>query len=120
MAGLEIKHAGQADETRKMSGKGEVNVVKLGDHSALTGTWEPGWRWSEHVKPISGGDSCQATHLIYATSGRMKVVMEDGTEGEIGPGDFAWIAPGHDAWVVGDEAFTGVDFGGYAQYAKGS
>ena len=118
MAGLSIKNAGQADEVRQMSGMGEVNVVKLGEHSALSGTWQPGWRWSDHVKPIAGGDSCQATHLIYAISGQMKVVMDDGTEGEIGPGDLAWIAPGHDAWVVGDEAFTGVDFGGYSQYAK--
>lgn len=119
MAGLEIKNASQADETRPMSGKGEVKVVKLGEHSALAGTWEPGWRWSEHVKPIAGTDSCQATHLIYGISGRMKVAMEDGSEGEIGAGDFAWIAPGHDAWVEGDAPFVGVDFGGYAQYAKG-
>jgi hypothetical protein len=118
MAGLEIKSA--ADEQRPMTGKGEVDVFKVGGHTALSGTWEPGWRWSEHVKPIAGTDSCQATHLIYAISGHMKVVMEDGTEGEIGPGDFAFIAPGHDAWVEGDEPFKGVDFGGYAQYAKGS
>ena len=64
-------------------------------------------------------DSCEATHLIYAISGKMHVVMNDGTEGDIGPGDFASISPGHDAWVVGEEPFVGVDFGGYAQYAKG-
>jgi uncharacterized cupin superfamily protein len=55
---------------------------------------------------------------MYCISGRMKIVMADGTEGEIGPGDFASIAPGHDAWTVGNEACIAVDFGGYAQYAK--
>jgi quercetin dioxygenase-like cupin family protein len=119
MAGLEIKNAAQPDETRPMAGKGEVKVLNLGDRSALAVTFEPGWRWSDHVKPIAGTDSCQAPHLVYAISGRMKVVMDDGTEGQIGPGDFASIAPGHDAWIEGDEPFVGVDFGGYSQYAKG-
>jgi quercetin dioxygenase-like cupin family protein len=120
MAGLEIKNAQQPDERRSMSGKGEVQIVKIGDQSAMAGSWEPGWRWSEHMRPVAGTDSCEATHLIYAISGTMHVVMNDGTEGDIGPGDFASINPGHDAWVVGDEPFVGVDFGGYAQYAKGS
>ena len=118
MAGLEIKNAKHPDETRDMSGKGEVQVVKIGDHSAMAGTWAPGWKWSEHMQPIAGTDSCEATHLIYGISGKMHVVMNDGTEGDIGPGDFASIAPGHDAWVEGDEPFVGVDFGGYSQYAK--
>jgi quercetin dioxygenase-like cupin family protein len=80
--------------------------------------FQPGWRWSEDVKPIAGTQSCQAPHAIYVISGRMGIRMDDGTEGEIGPGDIAMIEPGHDAWVVGDEACVGVDFGGYASYAK--
>jgi hypothetical protein len=120
VAGLEIKNAKHPDETRDMSGKGEVQVVKIGDHSAMAGTWAPGWKWSEHMKPLAGTDSCEATHLIYGISGKMHVVMNDGTEGDIGASDFASIAPGHDAWVDGDEPFVGVDFGGYSQYAKRS
>jgi uncharacterized cupin superfamily protein len=119
VAGLEIKNKNSPDETRSLAGKGEVMVVNIGGHGAMSGTWEPGWKWSEHVKPLVGTDSCQAPHLLYCISGRMHVVMDDGTEGEIGPGDFASISPGHDAWVVGDEACVGVDFGGYAQYGKG-
>src|SRR5712691_1843130 len=69
----------------------------------MAGSWEPGWRWSEHMQPVAGTDSCEATHLIYAISGTMHVVMNDGSEGDIGPGDFASINPGHDAWVVGDD-----------------
>jgi hypothetical protein len=117
--GLEIKNVGSPDEVRQFVDKGHGGVLDLGGNPVLHGTFEPGWRWSEHVKPIAGTDTCQAPHLLYMISGRMGVRMDDGTEGEIGPGDVAHISPGHDAWVVGDEACVAVDFGGYAQYAKG-
>ncbi len=119
MAGLEIKSTLSPDETRSFVSHGHANVVNVGDHPVLLGTFEPGWRWSLHVKPLAGTGSCQAAHLLYVISGRMAVVMDDGTTGEVGPGDVAAIPPGHDAWTVGDEACVGVDFGGYAQYAKG-
>ena len=119
MAGLEVRHTGSPDETRMFAAHGHADVVDLGGHAVLLGTFEPGWRWSEDVKPIAKTDSCQAPHMMYCLSGRMGIRMEDGTEAEIGPGDVATIAPGHDAWVVGDEACVAVDFGGYAQYAKG-
>jgi uncharacterized cupin superfamily protein len=109
MAGLEIKNAQQPDERRSMSGKGEVQVVKIGDHSAMAGTWEPGWRWSEHIKPIAGTDSCQVDHRGTILAGRIHVVMNDGTEADAGAGDVYVIPPGHDAWVVGDEPLTFVD-----------
>jgi quercetin dioxygenase-like cupin family protein len=118
LAGLDVKNVDSPDETRPFADKGQAAVVEVSGHPVLYGTFEPGWRWSDHVKPIAGTDSCQATHLLYVLSGRMKVVMGDGSEGEIGPGDVAAIGPDHDAWVVGDEACVSVDFGGYAQYAK--
>ena len=66
-------------------------------------TFLPGWRWSQHVKPIAMTASCQADHRAYFISGRMKVVMDDGDEMEYGRADFAIVPPGHDAWVIGDE-----------------
>lgn len=78
----------------------------------------PGWRWSEHVKPIAGTDSCQAPHAAYVISGRMHVVMDDGTESDFGPGDVMIAPPGHDAWTVGDEACVCVDWSGVTNYAK--
>ncbi len=118
MSGLEVKNVGSPDEVRPFVANGHADVVNVGGGPVLYGTFEPGWRWSEHVKPIAGTDSCQAPHLLYIVSGRMGVRMDDGTEGEVGPGDVVSIAPGHDAWTVGDEACVGVDFGGYGQYAK--
>lgn len=73
-------------------------------------TMEPGWKWSECVKPVVGTDSCQARHVGVVQSGRLHVAHEDGTETEIGPGDAYVIEPGHDAWVLGDERFVGFEF----------
>jgi hypothetical protein len=118
MAGVDIKSKSSPDEVRQFAGHGHADVVTVSGHPVIYGTFEPGWRWSQDVKPIAKTDNCQATHLIFCISGRMSIQMEDGTEGEIGPGDIAAIEPGHDAWVVGDEACVTVDFGGYAQYAR--
>ena len=117
MAALAGKRFDQPDEVREFEGgSGRVELVDLNGHAVGRGTFEPGWRWSEHVKPIAGTEKCEATHLLYCMTGRMKIAHDDGTEAEIGPGDVATIEPGHDAWIVGDETFTSVDFGGYAQY----
>jgi len=118
MAGLEVKSFQNPDETRPFKDKGQAAVVNLGDGTAGLATFEPGWSWSEHVKPIAGTESCEAPHMAYVVSGRMKIVMDDGTEAEVGPGDAAVIPPGHDAWTVGEEACVMVDFGGMEGYAK--
>lgn len=120
MAGLEVKNVSSPEETRPFAdGKGQAAVLQLHGQPVLYGTFESGWRWSDHVKPIAKTDSCQATHVMYCVSGRMHVKMDDGAEQEIGPGDLAVIPPGHDAWTVGDEACVCVDWGGAANYAKG-
>jgi quercetin dioxygenase-like cupin family protein len=120
MSGLVRKSFDTPDETRPFEGDtGQFQLVNTLDHGAVgRATFLPGWRWSEHVKPIAKTDSCQATHVAYFVSGRMKVVMDDGEEMEYGPGDFAMMAPGHDAWTLGDEPCVLVDWGGYADYAK--
>ena len=117
MASLEKKSLDQPDETRPID-KGTVEVVELDGATVMRTTFQPGWRWSECVKPVVGTESCQTHHLGYAISGRMHVVMDDGTELEIGPGEAMQIPPGHDAWIVGDEAYVGVDFKGGSGYAK--
>jgi hypothetical protein len=118
VTGLEIKSVRSPEETRPFADKGAAAVVNVGGHPVLYGTFEPGWRWSEHVKPIAGTESCQQAHLGYVISGRMKVAMDDGSEGEVGPGDSCAIPPGHDAWTVGDEPCVMVDVSGMEQYAR--
>ncbi|KOU21178.1 cupin [Streptomyces sp. WM6372] len=119
MAAIVRKSFDQADETRPFAdGKGRLDVIQTDGGAVGRGVFEPGWRWSEHIKPLAGTDSCQASHTGYVVSGRMKVVMDDGAGEEYGPGDFMQIGPGHDAWVVGDEPCVAVDWTGFGNYAK--
>ena len=111
------KNLSDADEVRDFP-NGKIELVNTDSGPVGRATFEPGWRWSNDVKPIAGTDSCQAPHLGYYVSGRMHVVMDDGTELDYGPGDFADIPPGHDAWIVGDEPCVIVDWQGFADYAK--
>lgn len=105
------------DDTRKFE-KGKVEIVNFGNMTIGRAIFEPGWSWSKCVKPIVNTNSCQAPHTQYVVSGRLKVVMDDGTEEEFGPGDAAIIPPGHDAWVVGNESVVAIDFTGLKDYAK--
>jgi quercetin dioxygenase-like cupin family protein len=118
MAGLETKSLDAPDETRPFE-KGRAELVTLGGMTVGRAVLEPGWRWSEHVKPIAGTSSCEVAHAGYVVAGRLRVVMDDGSEGEAGPGDAFVIPAGHDAWTVGEETFVSVDFsGGMADYAR--
>src|ERR1700712_5079646 len=104
MPGLVRKSLDSPEETRPFeSGKGQLQLVNLEQGAVGRATFLPGWRWSEHVKPIAKTESCQASHMGYFVSGRMMVVMDDGEQLEYGPGDFAIMPAGHDAWIVGDE-----------------
>lgn len=116
---LEVKHGNAPDESRQFVQHGHAEMHNLGTGgTVMRGVFEPGWKWSQDVAPIAGTKSCQAPHLGYVVSGRMRIRMEDGAEEELGPGDIFKIGPGHDAWVVGSEACVMVDFAGYTEYAK--
>ncbi|MCU1378486.1 MAG: Cupin 2 conserved barrel domain protein [Acidimicrobiales bacterium] len=104
-----VKSFNAPDETRAPD-KTTVDVVDLGSAKAARMTMQPGWRWSECIKPVVGGDSCQARHVGMVASGQMHIVHEDGTERDLGPGDAYMIEPGHDAWIVGDEPYVGYEF----------
>ena len=106
----------QPEETRSFE-NGRVDLVEIAGNKVGRANLEPGWRWSTSVKPIVGTHSCQVAHVGYAISGRLHVVMDDGTELDIRAGDVYELAPGHDAWVDGDEAFQGVEFESMAHYA---
>ena len=109
MAGLTVRNFGSPDEVRTPD-KTKVEVVDLGGVKAARLTIQPGWRWSECIKPVVGTESCQAHHVGVMVSGAMHVVHSDGTEGDVRTGDAYVIAPGHDAWVVGNEPAVGYEF----------
>lgn len=117
MAKMQSKNLERPDERRTFE-KGKLELVTLDGTTFGRATLEPGWRWSTCVQPVAKTKSCEAPHLQYHVSGRIHVVMDDGTEREFGPGDVSLIPPGHDAWVVGDERVVMVDVSGMANYAR--
>jgi len=119
MADLEVKNFKTPDEVRKFE-KGKIELVEVAGKLIGKATFEPGWKWSKHVKPIANTESCQAPHFQYIISGTLHVVMDDGTEGDAKAGDVVSVPPGHDGWVVGKEPVVAVDFQGMVDYAKKS
>jgi hypothetical protein len=113
---MEAKNLDAPEETRSFT-NGRMDLVEVAGVTVGRALFEPGWRWSNDVKPIAGTDSCQVAHTGYVLSGRMHIVMDDGTEGEVGPGDAIVLSPGHDAWIVGDEPCILLDWSGSATYA---
>jgi hypothetical protein len=114
---IEHKSFSRPDAIRPFpNGRAEIVAVAGGEVGRLV--FEPGWRWSNDVKPIAKTDSCQAPHLQYHVSGRLAIRMDDGTELIAGPGDITSLPSGHDAWVVGDEQVVTVDWYGASNYAK--
>jgi len=117
MARAERKNFSSPDEVRTFE-KGKIELLNIGGGIVGRLTLEPGWRWSQHVKPLVGTEWCEAPHFQYQLSGRLHALMADGTEFETGPGDVTALPSGHDGWVVGDEPVVLVDWSGASNYAK--
>jgi quercetin dioxygenase-like cupin family protein len=114
---LESLSFSKPQETREFP-MGKVELVTIAGITFGRATFQPGWRWSEHVKPIAGTSSCQTTHVGLQVSGTMHIKMDDGTERDFGPGQVVHIPPGHDGWVVGNEPAVFIDITGMELYAK--
>ena len=114
---LESKSLKTPDEVRQPD-KTKVEIVRLEGFTIGRFNLQPGWRWSECIKPVVHTDSCQLSHVGYVVSGSMTVRLNDGTQKTIKAGDSYTIPPGHDAWVEGSEAFTGIEVLSAEQFAK--
>ena len=117
MHNTEHRSFGEPDETREFP-RGRAEIIKIGGGEVGRLIFEPGWRWSNDVKPLANTESCEAPHFQYHLSGRLAILMDDGTEFIAQPGDVTSLPSGHDAWVVGDEAAGVVDWFGASSYAK--
>jgi hypothetical protein len=116
---FEVKSHGSPDELRSPE-KTRVEVVQLDGYSIGRFIFQPGWRWSQCIKPVAKTDSCQASHVGHAVSGTLHVRMTDGSEKTIHAGESYTIPPGHDAWVEGSEPYVGIEVMSADSYAKGS
>ncbi|MCE0723238.1 MULTISPECIES: cupin domain-containing protein [Legionella] len=117
MTNMELKSLSTPDELRQLP-KTKIEVVNFEEVTVMRVTFQPGWKWSECIKPTVGTKSCEAPHINYIISGRIVVAMDNGTQKEMGPGDVAVIPPGHDAWVIGHEPCVAIDFSAGKMYGK--
>ena len=113
----EYKKFAAPDEVRTFN-HGRIELVNIGGGTVGRMTLDPGWRWSEDVKPVAGTEWCTAPHFQYLVSGRVHIKMADGNEFDLGPGDVSSLPANHDAWVLGDEPAVLVDWFGATNYAK--
>jgi quercetin dioxygenase-like cupin family protein len=113
---LRLVSLSDAVETREFE-KGRFELYEVGPATIGRATYDPGWKWSEHVGPGLGKTSCDVEHVGYVVSGRAAVKMDDGTERVMEPGQFFYVPPGHDSWVVGDEPYVSLHILGSEDYA---
>jgi hypothetical protein len=112
-----LKRFDVPDETRVFE-KGKLEIVRIGGMTIGRASYEPGWKWSEHVSPIAGTPFCEVEHVGMVLSGRAMAAMSDGNQVELSPGSLFYVPPvAHDSWVVGDEPYVSVHFLGAEQYA---
>jgi hypothetical protein len=116
---IAVRSLDSPDERREFP-HGHLDVLGIEGHKLDRAVFEPGWRWSESVKPIAGTELCEFDHFGFVAAGRMHLEMADGTGTDIGPGDVVVCPPGHDAWVLGDEpcVFVEVSEPVAADYAR--
>lgn len=117
MTHILIKRFDSPDETREFA-KGRFDLIRIGGLTLGRASYEPGWKWSEHVGPTAGTSTCQVSHVGLVVSGHVKVRMDDGRDIDLSAGDLFSIGPGHDSWVVGKEPYVSLHFLGAEEYAK--
>jgi quercetin dioxygenase-like cupin family protein len=111
-----LKRFDSPDEVRTFP-KGRFETVRFPGITIGRATYEPGWKWSEHVGRALGAATCRVEHVGMVVSGRAVAAMDDGRIIEMQPGDVFYIPPGHDSWVVGDENYVSLHFMGAEDYA---
>ncbi|MFK0001042.1 cupin domain-containing protein [Paenarthrobacter sp. NPDC090522] len=114
---LQVKSHNSPDETRRPD-KTVVDIVTVGDYTIGRNTFQPGWTWADCIKPVVGTDTCQLNHVGFCVSGALEAETDDGNRINISAGDSYTIPPGHNARVVGDEPFQGVEFLSAAEFDR--
>lgn len=113
-----LKRFENPDEVRLFE-KGMFEIVNIGGMTIGRATYEPGWKWSEHVSPIAGTSFCEVEHIGMVVSGKATAAMRGGEVYELSPGTIFYVPPSaHDSWVVGDEPYVSIHFLGAGNYTK--
>jgi quercetin dioxygenase-like cupin family protein len=117
MLSVLLKRFEKPDETRTFE-KGKFEVINIGKATIGRASYDPGWKWSKHNAPTAGTPRCEVEHVGMVISGRSMVLMNDGGQFELKPGDLFHVSAGHDSWVIGDQPYVSLHFMGAGQYAK--
>jgi quercetin dioxygenase-like cupin family protein len=113
-----LKRFEQPDEVREMV-KGRFEIVRIGGLTVGRASYEPGWRWSEHVGRALGQERCSVAHVGMVVSGTATAAFADGRVVPLRAGELFYIPPEpHDSWVIGDEPYVSLHFMGAEHYAK--
>ena len=113
-----LKRFEAPDETRIMT-KGRFEIVHIGGLTIGRASYEPGWKWSEHVGPSVGATRCTVEHVGLVLSGAATAAFEDGRVIELKAGELFYIPPTpHDSWVVGNAPYVSLHFLGAEHYAR--
>ena len=72
-----IKRFEQPDEVRTFE-KGKFETVKIGSMTIGRASYEPGWKWSEHMGAATGAAFCEVEHVGLVVSGCAACQMKDG------------------------------------------
>jgi quercetin dioxygenase-like cupin family protein len=113
-----LKRFEEPDETRVMT-RGKFEIVRLGRMTIGRATYEPGWKWSEHVGPQLGEKRCRVEHIGLVLAGAAAVAFGDDRVVELRAGELFYIPPEpHDSWVLGDHNYISLHFLGADKYAK--
>ena len=117
MLNVILKRFEQPDQTLTFE-KGKFEIVQVGGMTLGRATYEPGWRWSEHIGKASGATMCMVEHVGIVVSGKSGLSMSDGTVKEMQAGDIFYVASGHDSWVIGDEPYVSIHLMGAEEYGR--
>ena len=113
-----LKRFENPDEVRVFE-KGRFEIINIGGMTIGKATYEPGWKWSQHVSPTAGTAFCEVAHIGMVISGRATAAIKDGAVHVLEPGTVFYIPPvAHDSWVIGDEPYVSLHFLGAEQYTK--
>lgn len=113
-----LRRFNSADEVRTFD-KGRYEIIHIGSMSLGRATYEPGWRWSEHVGTKLGQRYCPVEHLGFVLSGAATAAFTDGRVFELRAGTMFYISPEpHDSWVLGDEPYVALHMIGANHYSK--
>jgi hypothetical protein len=118
LLGVELKRFESPDEVRTFQ-KGRLEIVRIGSLVIGRASYEPGWKWSEHVGPAVGAEWCEVEHVGAVLSGVATCAFKNGPIVELKAGSLFWIPPvAHDSWVVGEDPYISLHFMGAEEYAR--